>query len=156
MNQREQLIQRAIGERRISAAQADEYRRLYDAQPEIITRLLTASSAEGGLMPGLADAHAFYEGATDYPDAWLTPGERSALAARRTTAPAPPPAAPAPTQASSSAEPPPAGDDYEQTWLTPAERNRITAAKDGSLDHGPIQFEDAAARSAAGHGVATR
>jgi hypothetical protein len=154
MNEREQIIQRALQERRISAAQVPEYRRLFDAQPDLIKQLLTAKSENGGLMPGLmanVDDTADTQG---YDESWLSPAERQQIAARRAPVASPAPAAPAPTHASARA--PAGGDDYDESWLSPKERNRIAAAKDGTLDHGPIEFEDDSAKNAAGQGVAPR
>lgn len=156
MSERDQIINRAIHDQRISASQADEYRRLYDAQPAVIRRLLTAKGGEGGLMPGLASDSDALDG--DYDPTWLTARERAALGARETTAPRPPaapPAAPAPAQASATAPVAANGDDgYAEDWLSPKERSRIAAAKDGTLTHGPVEFEDDAAKSAAGAGAA--
>lgn len=51
---RETLIGNAIRARKIAADRADDYRRLYDADPVTITRLLTAPVEQGGLMAGIA------------------------------------------------------------------------------------------------------
>jgi hypothetical protein len=155
VSEREQVLAQAIRERRISASQADEYRRIYDAQPLVMKHLLTASHAEGGLMPGLVAYEDHYDAGSDYDESWLTPQERTAVASRRTVAPRGfVPAAPV-TQPAAPAAPAPAvaaageGEDYNEGWLSAKERNRIEAAKSGTLDPGPIQFEDESARAAA-------
>lgn len=172
MNERDKLIERAIGERRISAAQRDEYRRLYDAQPAVIENLLTAGVREGGLMPGLAAAHETLDpSALPYDPAWLNDRERAVLATHQVQAASPPavpvtpPGSPRkkrkPSAATATAHkhpprPPVAvpetddSDAYDDTWLTASERSRRDAVKAGTFQHGPIQFEDDAARAAAG------
>lgn len=74
---REGLIARAVRLRQIAPDRADDYRRLYDADPMGITRLLTAPVSEGGLMAGVAAAEAPFEPApTEYPREWLHDGSR--------------------------------------------------------------------------------
>ncbi len=51
---REGLIARAVRLRQIAPDRADAYKRLYDADPNGITHLLTAPVDEGGLMAGNA------------------------------------------------------------------------------------------------------
>src|SRR5438067_1161812 len=53
---RETAIAAAIRDGKIDGARADEYRRMWDANPGIIRRLLTARVEDGGLMPGLVRA----------------------------------------------------------------------------------------------------
>lgn len=155
---RDQLIDRAIRERRISAAQRDEFARMYDAQPAAIEHLLTAAVGEGGLMPGLAAAHETIDSTTAaYDPAWLNDRERAAVASREGS-PMPQRQAPAPAPRSSRKRSPtapaasaaaPANDSYDESWLTGSERSRRDAIKAGTFEHGPIQFEDAAAQAAA-------
>ena len=149
---RESVIAAAIGAGKIEAGRADEYRRMYDANPAIIRNLLTANVEDGGLMPGLVQAEEMNaDAASAYDQSWLTPGERTALAGRHTappTRPAPAPAAPAPTQAAASA-PVDGSDEYPAEWLKPTERQRIEAAHTGEPVHGPVQFEDDRSRAAA-------
>ena len=70
---RDRLITKAVADRKISADRADDYKRLYNANPEIIGRLLTAPVAEGGLVAGInLGGNAFPEGQSmDYPAEWL-------------------------------------------------------------------------------------
>lgn len=69
---RDRLIAKAVADRKISADRADDYRRMYNASPETIERLLTAPVAEGGLVAGInLGGNAFPELPTDYPADWL-------------------------------------------------------------------------------------
>jgi hypothetical protein len=149
---RDQVIDAAIRDGKLAAGQRDEYQRLYDGNPSAIHNLLTARVEEGGLMPGLVGSGALLDEHA-YDESFLTPGERQMLASRRTAAPATPPAAPAPAPAPAQAVGAsinPNDDDYPTGHLTSAERTRIQAAKDGTLVHGPVEFEDDGARRAAG------
>lgn len=69
---RDRLIAKAVADRKISADRADDYKRLYNANPQIIGRLLTAPVAEGGLVAGMnVGGEPFPELPTDYPTDWL-------------------------------------------------------------------------------------
>lgn len=70
---RDRLIAKAVADRKISADRAEDYKRMYNASPEIIGRLLTAPVAEGGLVAGInVGGDPFPEGqSTDYPTDWL-------------------------------------------------------------------------------------
>ena len=69
---RDRLIAKAVADRKISADRADDYRRMYNASPETIERLLTAPVAEGGLVAGInLGGNAFPELPSDYPAEWL-------------------------------------------------------------------------------------
>ena len=69
---RDRLIAKAVADRKISADRAEDYRRMYNASPETIERLLTAPVAEGGLVAGInLGGSAFPELPTDYPSEWL-------------------------------------------------------------------------------------
>jgi hypothetical protein len=50
------VIAAAVRARKIVADQADNYRRMYDADPAAIRRLLTAPVAQGGLAAGIVPA----------------------------------------------------------------------------------------------------
>jgi len=122
---------------------------MYDENPDVIANLLTAPVEQGGLMPGLAAATppAPAEG---YDPAWLTASERAQLAKQQPD-PAPAHAVPAPAQAAPATAATVTGEaatEYEETWLSDKERSRIAAAREGRIDHGPVQFEDDDARRA--------
>ena len=69
---RDRLIAKAVADRKISADRADDYRRMYNASPETIERLLTAPVAEGGLVAGInLGGNPFPELPTAYPAEWL-------------------------------------------------------------------------------------
>lgn len=69
---RDRLIAKAVADRKISADRADDYRRMYNASPETIERLLTASVEQGGLVAGInLGGNPFPELPTDYPAEWL-------------------------------------------------------------------------------------
>jgi hypothetical protein len=69
---RQRVIAQAVAARKISADRADDYRRLFDADPRGITRLLTARPEDGGLMAGMnVGGDPFPTPAADYPREWL-------------------------------------------------------------------------------------
>ena len=69
---RDRLIAKAVADRKIAADRAEDYKRMYNASPEIIGRLLTAPVAEGGLMAGInVGGDPFPEQPTSYPAEWL-------------------------------------------------------------------------------------
>lgn len=149
---RDTTINAAAKAGKIRGADADHYRRMWDADPNSIRRLLTGRVEEGGLMPGLVRVE---DGPPDgYDESWLSPAERDVAARTRASNPAPAPATAAPASAPTTAATATAGDDdeYESSWLSPDERDRIAAAKDGRPPAGPIDFEDGEARRAAGAG----
>lgn len=77
---RDGLIAHAVQTRKIAPDRADDYRRLYDADPRGIHHLLTAPVEQGGLMAGNAAAVAPFEAQPDeYPTEWLAgqPGRGS-------------------------------------------------------------------------------
>lgn len=71
---RDMLIGNAVAARKIAADRADDYKRLFDADPSSITHLLTAPVERGGLMAGVAYDRAGQpvpSPPTDYPAEWL-------------------------------------------------------------------------------------
>lgn len=69
---RDRLIAQAVADRKINADRAEDYKRMYNASPESIERLLTAPVAEGGLVAGInLGGDPFPELPTDYPVEWL-------------------------------------------------------------------------------------
>lgn len=71
---RDLLIGNAVKARKIAPDRAEDYRRLFDADPNGITHLLTAPVREGGLMAGNAAAVAPYapgEQPDEYPREWI-------------------------------------------------------------------------------------
>lgn len=69
---RDRLVAQAVADRKIAKDRAEDYKRLYNANPEIIGRLLTAPVAEGGLVAGInIGGDPFPELPTDYPADWL-------------------------------------------------------------------------------------
>ncbi len=69
---RDGIIAMAVKARKIAPDRADDYRRLYDADPRGIFNLLTAPVEEGGLMAGInVGGDPFPEQPTDYPRDWL-------------------------------------------------------------------------------------
>jgi hypothetical protein len=72
---RDLLIANAVKARKIAPDRADDYRRLFDADPHGVKRLLTAPVEEGGLMAGVAAVeNPLPPVPTDYPREWI--GER--------------------------------------------------------------------------------
>jgi hypothetical protein len=69
---RDQIVARAVASKKIAADRADDYRRLFDADPRGITRLLTAPAEDGGLVAGInVGGEPFPTPATEYPREWL-------------------------------------------------------------------------------------
>ncbi len=69
---RDGIIAKAIKARKIAPDRADDYRRLYDADPRGIFNLLTAPVEDGGLMAGInIGGDPFPEQPTGYPAEWL-------------------------------------------------------------------------------------
>lgn len=151
---RDATIDAAARAGKIRASDAPRYRKMYDAQPDVIRNLLTAKVDQGGLLPGQVSAQENAAALAAYDPSWLTAGERSALAGREalTPAPSPAPAAPASSAAEAASATEESGDEYDDSWLAAEERERIAAAKEGRLQAGPVDFEDAEARRAAGGG----
>ena len=167
---RENILDDAIRAGKIAAASRDEYRRLYDAQPQVTRQLLTAKVEEGGLMPGLVGPGEAATAAdpSGYDESWLSPIERQRIASAGGPSPAPSPApAPAPSPAPAvplgevgvsaevPASPPRAqaqrasvpaaggsGDEYPAGWLSGEERERITATREGRYTPDRVQFDE--------------
>ena len=152
---RDNILDDAMRAGKIAAANRDEYRRMYDADPVAIRRLLTARVEEGGLMPGLVGPGEDPASAAPggYDESWLSPIERERIA-RATGGPNAP--RPQPSRASAAPAAEGSGDEYDPSWLSAEERGRIAAAKEGRLTHDRVQFEDADARRAAGAEAAGR
>jgi len=71
---RDMLIGNAVRARKIAADRADDYKRLFDADPRSITHLLTAPVERGGLMAGVAfdrNGQPAPPPPDDYPAEWL-------------------------------------------------------------------------------------
>lgn len=70
---RDSLIDRAVTARKIAPDRADDYRRMFDADPRGVHHLLTAPVESGGLMAGNAAAVAPFDPVpTEYPRAWIS------------------------------------------------------------------------------------
>ena len=71
--ERDNLIAAAVRERKIAADREADYRRMWNADPAGIRRLLTARVTDGGLAAGqvLASGTAF-EREPDYPPEWVS------------------------------------------------------------------------------------
>jgi hypothetical protein len=146
---RDETINAAVRDGKIRAADADQYRQMWDANPEPIRNLLTASVGAGGLMPGLIPASERQAAtAGEYNEDWLSATERDRLAHVRTASV--PAAASAPASAAAGGGDVP--EEYVDAYLTPAERGRIAAIKAGEMPDGRVMFEDDAARRAANAG----
>jgi hypothetical protein len=69
---RDLLIANAVKARKIAAARASDYRRLFDASPQAISHLLTAPVEQGGLMAGInMGGEPFPSEPTEYPRQWI-------------------------------------------------------------------------------------
>jgi len=158
---RDETIRAAVSDGKIRAADADSYRQMWDANPEPIRNLLTASPNAGGLMPGLISVSERQAAATtgEYNEDWLSGPERERLASVRTAplpaAPEAGPPAPASIPATASAGGEAGPEEYVDEYLTPAERGRISAIKAGEMPDGPVMFEDEATRRSANVGSLT-
>ena len=66
---RDVLIGNAVAARKIAPDRADDYRRMFSADPRGVAHLLTAPPEEGGLMAGIAGPLPQHE--DSYPRHWL-------------------------------------------------------------------------------------
>jgi len=94
---RDRVISAAVRDKKITADSADAYRRMYDANAQGVTQLLTAPVERGGLMAGVASPAPSPVDA--YPAEWVPELGR--------------PAAPSPV----AAGPAPVGSEYPSHWL---------------------------------------
>lgn len=73
---RDGVVAAAVKAKKISAERADDYRKLWDASPQDVFRLLTAKVEDGGLMAGVnLGGEPFPEAPTSYPREWLAEGQ---------------------------------------------------------------------------------
>lgn len=76
---RDSVIARAVNDRKIAADRADDYKRMYDANPNGMFNLLIAPVAQGGLVAGMnMGGDPFPVRPTDYPKEWLGQEQRHA------------------------------------------------------------------------------
>lgn len=69
---RDMLIGNAVNARKIAPDRAEDFRRLFAADPKTVERLLTASVEQGGLMAGVAElGNPRPIPPTEYPREWI-------------------------------------------------------------------------------------